>query len=148
MDPTLQTVAAWLEGLPDGATHELVQPGFWYVRLPGTNRLVIPLELESEQRSLKVTSHFCMEPEDDRDEAYAFLLKHNHRGRRVAFSLDRERTVCITGRLGTHELTQQSLDELVGQIVDLTESTFRSFLALGFSRRFASAAPPRAAAAP
>jgi hypothetical protein len=129
-------IDTWLAGLPAEATSELVYPGFWYVRIPGQNRRWIPIEIDARDRTVKLTSHVIPEPDDNHAEVYAFLLRHNHAATGVAFSLDsREGVICLVARLRADELSIDRLDETVGGIVDLTETTFRSILRLGFSAR-------------
>ena len=130
-------VEAYLGTLPQPATWERVREHFWYVRIPGQSRTWIPFELEWVERSLKVVSPFCMDPEERHGEAYAYLLTHNHRAAGIAFSVDRERTVCIVSRIDGSVLGDDALDDVIGRIVDLTETTFQSFLRLGFPRFFA-----------
>lgn len=129
-------VESYLSALPEPATWERVRPDFWYVRIPGTARAWIPVEIELGPRTLKLTSPFCMEPEEHHGPAYRYLLAHNERAGRVAFASDREHTVVIVGRLPLPEVDAESLDAMIGEIVDLTEKSFRSFLRLGFPRFF------------
>jgi hypothetical protein len=133
---TRSVVRAWVDALPEPATSELVRPGFWYVRLPGESRRWIPMELDLRERSLKVTSHVIVEPDEDHAEVYAFLLRHNHAARGVAFSIDgKEGVICLVGRIPLERLDVEGLDELVGRIVEATEETFRSILSIGFATR-------------
>jgi hypothetical protein len=129
-------IESWVSSLPAPGTFERVRPDFWYVRIPGVARRWIPIEVEVDQRSTKLTSHVIVEPEERETDVYRLLLRRNHRAGAVAFSLDgREGVICLTGRLHNEDVNQQSLDELAGSIVQETEETFRSILGLGFASR-------------
>lgn len=135
-DRAAAVVDAWTSELPDGATCERVREAFWYVRLPGAARRWIPLELDLGDRTLKVTSHVIVEPDDNHAEVYAFLLRRNHGAAGPAFSIDGgEGVICLVGRIPLHRLDAGALDDLVGRIVEQTEETFRSILNLGFAAR-------------
>ncbi len=126
----------WLVGLPEEATFERVRQGFWYVRLPGTARRWIPIEIEVGNRSVKLTSHVIIEPEERADEVYALLLRHNHRAAGSYFSIDgTEGVICLVNRIALSEFDEARLDSTIGAMVDETETTFRSILEIGFGSR-------------
>lgn len=129
-------IEAWLAALPDEATFERVRPGFWYVRVPGTARSWIPFEIDMGERSVKITSHVIIEPDENRAEVYELLLRHNHRASGAYFSLDgTEGVLCLVNRIPLSEFDQRKLDDVVGSMVDETETTFRTILQLGFASR-------------
>lgn len=129
-------VDRWIVSLPEEATAERVKPGFWYVRIPGTARRWIPIELELGERSLKITSHVIVEPEENQAQVYALLLRHNHSADGVAFSFEgREGVICLVGRLPLDRVSEDELDAVAGRIVETTEETFRTILELGFGSR-------------
>lgn len=136
MQGGLDRIEPYLTTLPEPATWERVREGFWYVRIPGTARSWIPIELDASVRTLGVTSHFCIPPEENEARAYAYLLRSNHRASGLAFSADAEGVICIVGRVPLDELDDERLDAVVGGVVDLTERTFRSYLRIGFASRF------------
>jgi hypothetical protein len=131
-----RVVEAWLEHLPNDATFERVHRDFWYVRIPGVARSWIPVEIEVGERSVKLTSHVIIEPEERQSDVYKFLLRHNHRAEGVAFSFEgSEGVICLVARIPLSELSEQKLDLYVGRIVETTETTFRSILEIGFGSR-------------
>ncbi len=136
MTEPFEVIERWLEGLPDEATVERVRDGFWYVRIPGVSRSWIPVEIDVGERSIKLTSHVIIEPEEREAEVYKLLLRHNHRAQGVSFSLDgREGVVCLVTRIRREEVTAEALDAAMGRIVEETETTFRSILQIGFGSR-------------
>ena len=127
-------IDGWIATLPDEATSERVRDDFWFVRLPGVARQWIGIELEAAERTLKVTSHVIIEPDENHADVYALLLRHNHQASGVAFSIDgREGVICLVTRLT--DVTTATIDEAVGRIVSKTEEIFRSILAIGFASR-------------
>jgi hypothetical protein len=130
-------IERWTESLPDEATVERVSPTFWYVRIPGSKRSWIPIEIDVDQRSVKLTSHVIIEPDEAHAEVYAFLLRRNHRANGAAYSIDgKEGVLCLVTRIEHDVLTEARLDEAVGTIVQETEEVFRTILAVGFAGRF------------
>ena len=128
-------IERWTTTLPDEATVERVRDDFWYVRVPGVARKWIGIEIESTERSVKVTSHVIIEPDENHADVYSLLLRHNHQASGVAFSIDgKEGVICLVTRL--HDVTDETLDEAVGVIVQKTEEIFRSILSIGFASRF------------
>jgi hypothetical protein len=129
-------IETYLSGLPSPCTWERVRDGFWYVRIAGTARSWIPIELELGERTLRIESKFCIPPEENQADAYRYLLQHAHRTPGVGFSSDRERIVCVLTAIPREVLDADSLDEAIGRVVDLTETTFQGYLRLGFASRF------------
>jgi hypothetical protein len=130
-------VEGWVEAMPEGTTSERVTPSFWYVRIPGTNRSWIPIEIDVGERSVKLTSHVIIEPDEAHADVYAFLLRRNHRANGAAYSIDgKEGVLCLVTRIEHETLTDERLDEAVGTIVQETEEVFRTILAVGFASRF------------
>lgn len=125
-----------MAALPEPATWERVRENFWYVRVPGTARSWIPFEVEVGERSVKVTSHVIIEPDEHRAEVYGLLLRHNHRAGGAYFSLDgKEGVICLVNRIGLDGFDEGRLDEIVGAMVEQTENTFRTIIQMGFASR-------------
>jgi hypothetical protein len=132
----MKSIEHWISNLPDDATSERVRDGFWYVRIPGVSRSWIPVEIEVDERSLKLTSHVIIEPDENHAEVFRFLLRRNHRATGPAFSIDgKEGVICLVTRLPLATLDEQALDDSIGTIVQQTEEVFRSIIELGFASR-------------
>lgn len=131
-----RVVGAWVAGLPEGTTHERVHGDLWFVRIPGVARSWIPVEILVGERSVKLTSHVIVEPEERPADVYKLLLRHNHRAEGVSFSFEgREGVICLVARIPCDEVTEEKLDGSIGRIVETTEATFRSILEIGFGSR-------------
>lgn len=79
MPDPVALVERWVASMPEGTTQERVRPTFWYVRIPGEKRSWIPIEIDVDRRSVKLTSHVIIEPDEAHADVYAFLLRRNHR---------------------------------------------------------------------
>jgi len=136
MTGRIAVIQSWIAGLPGDATSERVRDDFWYVRIPGTARRWIPVEIEVGERSVKLTCHVIIEPEENQADVYKLLLRHNHSADGVSFSYEgKEGVICLVARIPGAELTEDKLDACVGRIVETTEETFRSILQIGFGSR-------------
>ena len=137
MSDVVRLIEGWVEALPAETTSERVSPTFWFVRIPGEKRSWIPIEIDVDHRSVKLTSHVIIEPDEAHADVYAFLLRRNHRANGVAYSIDgKEGVICLVSRIDRDVLTEERLDEAVGTIVQETEEVFRTILAVGFAGRF------------
>lgn len=137
MSDAVALVERWVDAMPEGTTQERVSPTFWYVRIPGDKRSWIPIEIDVDERSVKLTSHVIIEPDEAHADVYAFLLRRNHRANGVAYSIDgKEGVICLVTRIEHDVLTDARLDGAVGTIVQETEEVFRTILAVGFAGRF------------
>ena len=133
--PDLHAIEQFVTSLPEETTCERVRDDFWFVRVPGVARKWIGIEIEAGDRSVKLTSHVIIEPDENHAKVYELLLRHNHQASGVAFSIDgKEGVICLVTRLT--DPTAEALDEAVGMIVQKTEEIFRTILQLGFASRF------------
>jgi hypothetical protein len=78
-------------------------------------------------------SAFVVRHADENHEAvYRWLLERNARLRGVAFALDSLGDVYLVGRLPLEGVTPDTLDQLLGVVLDTADSSFDELLALGF----------------
>lgn len=134
-DPPNVVVEAWARDLPEPATSEQVAEDFWFVRLPAEVRSWIPIEIEVGQRTVKLTSRVIIPPDERHADVYRFLLRHNFAASGVAFSIDPQGLVCLVARVPHEDFHRARLDALAGRMVELTDTTFRSILQIGFASR-------------
>jgi hypothetical protein len=129
-------VDRWVARMPAGTTSERVHGDMWYVRIPGVARSWIPVEIEVGERTVKLTSHVIIEPEENPEAVYALLLRRNHKAGPVSYSIDgKEGVICLVTRVSHDGLDEAALDTGVGAIVQETEEVFRSILQIGFGSR-------------
>lgn len=135
MSDAAVTVARWAAALPEPATAERVRPDFFYVRLPGEARRWIPIEIAVDARTVRFVSHVIIPPDENHSGVYDFLLRHNFRPSAVTFALAPDGVICLVGSVAVEDVSEDRLDGVAGRIVELTETTFRSILQLGFASR-------------
>lgn len=72
------------------------------------------------------------QPDENREELWAWLLRHNARMYGVAFAIDAVGDVYLTGRVGLAAVTADELDRLLGAVLSYADSSFDTLLEIGF----------------
>ena len=75
-------VERWVGSLPEPRRPSASGTGSGTSASRGRARSWIPFEIDVGERSVKVTSHVIIEPDENHAEVYELLLRHNHRARR------------------------------------------------------------------
>lgn len=131
-----ELISQWIAALPAETTSERVHSDLWYVRIPGVARSWIPVEIEVGEKTVKLTSHVIIEPDENHPDVFRYLLRHNHQAPGAAFSIDgKEAVICLVTRIRIEDMDEAALDAAIGTIVEQTEVTFRSILEIGFATR-------------
>jgi hypothetical protein len=133
--PTRQAAgAAVLHWLVESAVaHEPgVRPGEYVLQLPGEAKLRTTVSLLLGDRDLSVSAFVVRRPDENHEVFYRWLLTRNARLPGVAFALDRTGDVYLVGRLPLAAVTVDSLDALLGVVLDTSDGSFNELLALGF----------------
>jgi hypothetical protein len=105
----------------------------WMTMLAGEWKRTIPLLLDLEERSLKVTSLLAGVPDEGHAEVYRILLQRNQRPLPVHFALDDEGDLILTGQVPLVALDARAVDELLGAVLTLSDETFNQVLRTGFA---------------
>jgi hypothetical protein len=105
----------------------------WMTMLAGDWKRTIPLLLDLEERSLKVTSLLAGVPDEGHAEVYRILLQRNQRPLPVHFALDDEGDLILTGQVPLVALDTRAVDELLGAVLTLSDETFNQVLRAGFA---------------
>jgi hypothetical protein len=105
----------------------------WMTMLAGEWKRTIPLLLDLDERSLKVTSLLAGVPDEGHGEVYRILLQKNQRPLPVHFALDDEGDLVLVGQLPLVAIDDRSLDELLGAVLTLSDETFNQVLRAGFA---------------
>jgi hypothetical protein len=105
----------------------------WMTMLAGEWKRTIPLLLDLEERSLKVTSLLAGVPDEGHAEVYRILLQRNQRPLPVHFALDDEGDLILTGQVPLVALDTRAVDELLGAVLTLSDETFNQVLRAGFA---------------
>ena len=104
----------------------------YVVTLPGTHKLKTVCNLIVGEHALRVEAFVMRQPDENREQLWAFLLQRNARMYGVAFSLDRDGDVYLTGRVTLKGLDEDELDRLLGAVLTYADESFDSMLEIGF----------------
>ena len=102
------------------------------VTLPGTHKLKTVCHLIVGGHAMRVEAFVMRQPDEHREELWAWLLQRNARMYGVAFSIDRAGDVYLTGRVGLAAVTADELDRLLGSVLTYADESFDTMLEIGF----------------
>ncbi|MBW3619861.1 MAG: YbjN domain-containing protein [Actinobacteria bacterium] len=105
----------------------------WMTMLAGQWKRTIPLLLDLEERSLRVTSLLAGVPDEGHEEVYRLLLQRNQKPLPVHFALDDEGDIVLTGAVPLAAIDERAVDELLGAVLAVSDDTFNSVLRAGFA---------------
>ncbi|HEU4423440.1 MAG TPA: YbjN domain-containing protein [Pilimelia sp.] len=123
----IKTVCAE-RGLPVESTGDFS----YAVTLPGTHKLKTVCNLIVGEHSLRIEAFVMRQPDERREELWAWLLQRNARMYAVAFSIDHVGDVYLTGRVGLAGVTETELDRLLGSVLTYADESFDTMLEIGF----------------
>lgn len=123
-----------LEHLTDaGIDHERGgRPGEVVASLPGEHKLSTTVSLLVGQHSLSASAFVVRHADENHEEVHRWLLRRNARLPGIAFALDADGDVYLVGRLPLDAVTTQSLDALLGAILETSDGSFDTLLTMGF----------------
>ena len=123
-----------LEHLTDsGVDHEPGgRPGEVVATLPGEHKLRTTLSLLVGDHSLSASAFVIRRPDENHGEVHRWLLRRNARLHGIAFAVDDAGDVYLVGRLPLVGVTPETLDALLGSLLETADSSFDPLLALGF----------------
>ncbi|SBT48331.1 type III secretion system chaperone family protein [Micromonospora auratinigra] len=102
------------------------------VTLPGTHKLKTICNLIVGEHALRVEAFVMRQPDERREELWAWLLQRNARMYGVAFSIDTVGDVYLTGRVNLAGVDADELDRLLGSVLTYADESFDSMLEIGF----------------
>jgi hypothetical protein len=102
------------------------------VTLPGTHKLKTVCNLIVGEHALRVEAFVMRQPDENREELWAWLLQRNARMYGVAFAIDQVGDVYLMGRLALHAVTEDELDRLLGSVLTYADESFDPMLEIGF----------------
>src|SRR5689334_11571492 len=107
-------------------------PGAYVVTLPGTHKLKTACNLIVGEHALRLEAFVMRQPDERREELWAWLLRRNSRMYGVAFSIDAAGDVYLTGRVGLSGVTEDELDRPLGSVLSYADESFDTMLEIGF----------------
>ena len=115
-----------------GLEWESTGPGSYVVTLPGTHKLKTLCNLIVGDHTMRVEAFVMRQPDENREQLWAYLLQHNARMYGVAFSIDGVGDVYLVGRMPLHAVTPDELDRLLGAVLSYADESFDAMLEIGF----------------
>jgi hypothetical protein len=101
--------------------------------LSGEWKRTIPLLLDIDEHTLRLSSLFSGVPDEGHAAVYRLLLQRNQRSGPVHFALDDEGDLILVGSMPLVALDADRLDELLGIVLELADKTFNQVLRTGFA---------------
>jgi putative sensory transduction regulator len=111
---------------------EATATGTYVVTLPGTHKLKTVCNLTVGEHALRIEAFVMRQPDERREELWAWLLRRNARMYGVSFSIDAAGDVYLTGRVGLRGLDEDELDRLLGSVLTYADESFDTMLEIGF----------------
>lgn len=108
------------------------RPGEVVATLPGEHKLRTTVSLLVGDHSLSASAFVVRHADENHEEFQRWLLRRNARLQGIAFAMDVEGDVYLVGRLPLVGVTSQTLDGLLGALLDTADSSFDPLLAMGF----------------
>ena len=104
----------------------------WVVTLPGSHKLKTACNLIVGEHALRIEAFVMRQPDENREEVWAWLLRHNARMYGVSFSIDKVGDVYLTGRVALGGVDEDELDRLLGSVLTYADESFDTMLEIGF----------------
>jgi hypothetical protein len=111
---------------------ETTGDGSYVVTLPGTHKLKTVVNLIVGEHALRIEAFVMRQPDENREQLWSWLLRRNARMYGVAFSIDGNGDVYLTGRVSLKGLDEDELDRLFGSVLTYADESFDSMLEIGF----------------
>ncbi|SCE67610.1 Putative sensory transduction regulator [Micromonospora carbonacea] len=102
------------------------------VTLPGTHKLKTICNLVVGEHALRIEAFVMRQPDERREELWAWLLQRNARMYAVSFSIDAVGDVYLTGRVNLAGVDGDELDRLLGSVLTYADESFDTMLEIGF----------------
>src|SRR3954452_627462 len=112
--------------------YEVPGDGHWVVTLPGSHKLKTVCNLIIGEHALRVEAFVMRQPDENREQLWAWLLRRNARMYAVAFAIDEVGDVYLTGRVSLAGIDADELDRLLGAVLTYADESFDPMLEIGF----------------
>jgi hypothetical protein len=107
--------------------------GQFFVKLPGTHKLVTNCWLVVGQHGLLVEAFVCRKPDENHDEFHTWLLRRNSKTFVVSFAVDAVGDVYLVGRIPLAAVTAEEVDRILGAVLEYADESFDTLLEIGFA---------------
>lgn len=128
-------IAIWLDDPDSDVTYAEEVEGSWAVRMAQTVRDATTVWWRVGDYTITAEAYVIPAPSGDPTEAYRFALARNHPAWKAHFAIDTEGAFVIRGRVDRSTAEFGELDQLLGEIYQMIESSFRPLIARAFGGR-------------
>ncbi len=108
-------------------------PSTFVAVLPGEAKLRTTVSLVVGPHNLTANAFVVRQPDENAEAVYRWLLQQNAKHPGVAFGVDPLGDVYVVGSLPLGGVTVSEVDQLLGRILDVADSSFNVLLELGFA---------------
>lgn len=101
--------------------------------LAGDRKRTLPVFVQVGERTLTLQAFFMAAPEERQAELYGFFLRRHLRSYVARFALDGNGDVLVVAVLPVEAVTEQEVDRVLGQLLQLADDTYLEALRMGFA---------------
>lgn len=116
-----------------GLSFDEPSPGEFTVELPGENKLKTACVLAVGDYNLEINAFVARRPDENVATVYRWLLERNARLLAIAFCVDGAGDIYLVGRLPLSAVTAETVDGLLGSVLNAADSSFNPILEMGFA---------------
>lgn len=109
----------------------------WDVMVPSYFKESVPVSFGLGERCLRAEAFFMRAPEDNAGPAFHLLLHRNLRSRWWRFAATEAGDVSLVAEIAPVAVTDDLLDQVFGELVSLTDETYRPYFRLAYERALA-----------
>ncbi|WP_163511891.1 YbjN domain-containing protein [Fodinicola acaciae] len=129
-DEVTERIAAMLDERE--IEYERLPSGGVVVTLPGEHKQKTLCNLIPGEHALRIEAFVMRHPDENHEQLWTYLLQRNARMYGVAFSVDGNEDVYLTGRLPLHAVDADEIDRILGSVLRYADESFDEMLAIGF----------------
>jgi hypothetical protein len=129
-----EAVGRWLADPEGDVVYAEPVEGRWAVRMRQTVRDATTVWWDEGSYTIAAEAYVLPAPIGDAGDAYRLALLRNHAAWRAHFALDGEGAFVLRGRVPSGS-SFEDLDQLLGEIYQMVEMSFRPLVSLTFGRR-------------
>ena len=108
------------------------RPGELVVTLPGDKKLNTVCSVVVGDQSLSISAFVVRNPDENHEAVYAYLLRRNLKLPGLAYGIDKDGDVYVTGRVPLAAANAAYLDQIFGVVLEAAAGAFNELLAMGF----------------
>lgn len=102
------------------------------VELPGEKKLKTSVLLSVSHHGVQAEAFVCRHPDENFEKVFRWLLKRNRRLYGVAYTLDNNDDIYLSGRIAAENVSGDELDRILGQVLEAADGDFNTILEMGF----------------